>query len=210
MGRFIQRGCLPALLVSALLAASTPEYLSARRKIELIRREQAPAGSVVVLDERELNAIVQTEAPQIAKDGVRDAKVTLGNGQATGFAYIDFPKLRQSQGKPMGWLMSRLLAGERPVKVDAKIISSGGRATVELQRVEISGWPISGAALDYLVRNFLWSYFPNAAVNRPFELAHRIDRLEVQPSRVQVVIAGQPQPWRQVTPATAAAPARGR
>lgn len=88
----------------------------------------------------------------------------------------------------MGWLMARLLAGERPVRVKARIRSGGGRATVDLERVEISGLTVSGAALDFLIRNFVLPYYPEAKIGQPFELAHRIERLEVRPSEVRVLI----------------------
>ena len=58
----------------------------------------------------------------------------------------------------MGWFMAKLLSGERPVRVDVRIRSSHGQAVVDLDRVEISGMAISGSALDYLIRNFLWLY----------------------------------------------------
>jgi hypothetical protein len=173
---------------AAALSAQSPAAVSAQKKISLIKHDIAPAGSRVVLAKEELNAFVRTQVAQVAPAGVRGARLELGTNRATGFAYIDFPKLRQAQGRPMGWLMSRLLAGERPVRVDARIQSGAGKATVNLDSVQISGITVSGGALDYLIRNFLWTYYPDAKVGRPFELAHRIDRLEVQPQQVQVVI----------------------
>ena len=92
-------------------------------------------------------------------------------------------------GKPLGWFMSWLLAGERRVQVEAHIRSGGGRAVVNLDRVEVSGVSISGAALDYLVRNFVRPYYPDATIGRPFLLAHHVERLEVRPTGVRVVIA---------------------
>jgi hypothetical protein len=113
----------------------------------------------------------------------------MGHNRATGFADIDFVKLRRAQGQPMGWLMEQLLQGEHPVRVDARIRSGAGQATVDVDQVVISGITISGGTLDYLIRNFLWSYYPEAKVGKPFELAHRIDRFEVTPAEVRVFIA---------------------
>jgi hypothetical protein len=42
--------------------------------------------------------------------------------------------------------------------------------------------------LDYLIENYVIPQFPDAKVGRPFELAHRIDRLEVKPNAVGVVV----------------------
>jgi hypothetical protein len=52
----------------------------------------------------------------------------------------------------------------------------------------ISGLEIDGKTLDFLIRNFLLEMYPDAAVGRQFELGHRIDRLDVQPAAVGVVI----------------------
>jgi len=94
---------------------------------------------------------------------------------------MDFGKLRRAHGYQTGWLMSKLLDGDRPVSVTARIRSAGGRATVDLQRVEISGVAIDGRTLDFLIENILLPLYPDAVVGRPFELGHRIERLEVGP-----------------------------
>ena len=84
--------------------------------------------------------------------------------------------------------MRQLLQGEHPVTVTAHIDSGGGRATVDVQRVEVSGVVIEGRMLDYLIQNYLLPYYPDAKVGQPFELSHRIDRLDVQPARVDVIL----------------------
>ncbi len=172
-----------------LPASPRSDYLDAQRKIDMIRREIVPAGSKVTLKKAELNAYVQKEVTQVAPQGIRNARLELGNNRATAFADIDFPKLQRSQGRTPGWLMEKLLAGERPVRVDARIRSGSGQAVVDVDQVVISGITISGGTLDYLIRNFLWSYYPEAKVGKPFELDHRIDRLEVSPAEVRVLIA---------------------
>jgi hypothetical protein len=101
---------------------------------------------------------------------------------------VDFGKLQRAQGGQPGWLMSMLLSGERPVTVTAGIRSSGGRATVDVQRVGVSGLEIQGAALDFLIRDVLLPLYPNAVVGQPFELGHRIEKLDVQPRGVTVII----------------------
>ncbi len=179
------------LLAALILASPGSDYLDARRKIEMIRREIVPAGSRVTITKAELNAYMRKEVAQVAPQGVRNPRLELGSNRATAFADIDFVKLQHSQGKPVSWLVEKLLAGERPVQVDARIRSSGGQAVVEVDRVVISGITISGDTLDYLIRNFLWSYYPEAKVGKPFDLDHNIDRLEVSPAEVRVVIAGR-------------------
>ncbi|HOK47290.1 MAG TPA: hypothetical protein PLA43_00645 [Bryobacteraceae bacterium] len=192
MGQHTRRLFLvPASLALAVFlpASESSEYLSAQRKIDLIRREAVPAGSAVILKKSELNAYVEREVRLVAPQGVRNPRLELGNNFATAFAHVDFAKLQRSQGQTPSWLVETLLSGERPVRVDARIRSGSGRAVVDVEQVVISGITISGSTLDYLIRNFLWAYYPDAKVGKPFELAHRIDRLEVSFSEVRVVIA---------------------
>ena len=184
----MRRMFLPMILGAALVAAGPPADLTAKRKIALIQEDRAPRGSVVVLRKDELNAYVRSELRSVVRDGIRDTRLELGDNRATGYASIDFAKLEQARGQSPNWFVETFLSGEHPVRVDAQIRSGGGRAVVNVDRVEISGIVVSGRALDYLVRNFLWQYYPEAKVGKPFELAHRVDRLEVEPSQVNVVI----------------------
>ena len=176
------------LFIPLLAAAAGSDYETARRKIALIEGERLAAGKHVVLTEAELNAYLLRELGAVVPDGVRDPRLRLGAHSATGTALIDFGKLRRAQGKPPGWILRRLIDGERPVRVTAGIRSSAGTATVDVESVEISGVTIDGGALDFLIDNFLLVYYPTAAIGRPFELGHRIERLEVRPSAVTVVI----------------------
>ncbi|MCL5744674.1 MAG: hypothetical protein M1541_12235 [Acidobacteria bacterium] len=171
-----------------LLYGTDSQYLSARHKIGLIESDTLRPGTRVVLSQGELNSYVQREIASVAPRGIRQPSVGLSNGGASGAALIDFGELQRAQGNEPGWLMSKLLDGERPVRVSATIQSANGRAVVNVQRVEISGIAIEGATLDYLIRNYLMQYYPEAKVGRPFELGHHIERLEVQPSAVAVVI----------------------
>jgi hypothetical protein len=169
---------MAALLAACLSAASLPafsdDYSAAKGKIEQIESDRVPPGSRVAFTDAELNAYVQHEAPSVT-DGLRQPRLELrGQGLAYGTAMIDFAKLRASQGHPPSWLMSKLLSGEHPVAVTARIHSSGGQASVEVQRVEISGIVIDGATLDFLIQHFLLPLYPNAVVGRPFPLDHHI------------------------------------
>jgi hypothetical protein len=183
--RIVKRRIWIIPLLLAPLVVGVDEYGSARQKIDAIEAGRLRAGSRVTLSYPELAAWVAHEAPP----GVRNPKLWVSAPEvATGSALIDFGKLRRSQGYEPGWLMSKLLDGERPVSVTARVRSTGGRATVDVQRVEISGVAIDGSSLDFLIQNLLLPMYPNAAVGRPFELGDRIERLDVQPAGVGVVI----------------------
>ncbi len=173
------------LALAAGVGAASDLYLSANRKFESIESDRLRPGTRVILSPRELEAWAAQKAP----DGVRNPHLEFQPGeQARGTALVDFGRLRRAQGHPPGWLMSMLLNGERSVAVTAQIRSGGGRAVVDVERVEISGITIDGATLDFLIHDFLLHLYPNAAVGQPFELGHHIDRFEVQPSAVSVVI----------------------
>ena len=143
------------------------------------------SGARVILTFPELNAWAARAVPT----GVRNPQLRATSRElATGAALVDFGKLERSAGRQPGWLLSKLLDGERPVSVTARIRSSAGRATVDIQRVEISGLAIDGRTLDFLIQNFLIPMYPDAVIGKPFELGHRIDRLDVSPAAVAVLL----------------------
>jgi len=178
-----------AALCAAILAAASSDYWSAKHKFDLIESENLRSGSRVVLTPAELNAYVAQEAPAAFPDGVRDVRISLaGPGLVRGAATVDFGKLRRAQGDPPGWLMSKLLNGDRPVRVTARLSSAGGRGQVDLQEAQIAGITLDGEALDFVIHTFLLPAYPDAAVGRPFALGHRIEKIDVTPSGVGILI----------------------
>src|SRR5262249_4374078 len=134
------------------------------------------------------NAWLDAELDAVAPPGVRDPKVELGEQWATGYAMVDFLKIRQARGGKPGWFTSKLLEGERPVRVKARIRSKAGLATVDVESVEVSGIAIDGRVLEYLIDHYLSPNYPDAKVGKPFELGYGIERLEVRPGAAVVVI----------------------
>jgi hypothetical protein len=173
------------LLVLVVVAPAFDNYTSAQQKFDLIASDRLRTGSRVMLTYPELDAWVAREAP----NGVRNPHLGVTpSGSIKGSAMIDFAKVRKAQGQEPGWLMRKLLEGERPVSVTARVRSSAGTATVDVERVEISGLAIDGSTLDFLIQNILLPLYPDAAIGRPFELGHRISRLDIAPTAVGVVI----------------------
>jgi hypothetical protein len=169
-------------------APSLDPAAAVRSKIKQIQSGKARPGTIFTFTPGDLNAYARSELPQVAPEGVRQPRLELGNGTATGYAFIDFLRLRHSQGSETPWLLSKLIEGEKPVKVNARIESGGGRATIYLQSVELSGLAVSGATLDFLIKTFFLPLYPDAKINEPFELSDRVDRIEVSPSQARVVI----------------------
>ncbi len=180
--------CAAILTCAVLVTAQSADYALFKRKLDLIESEKLKPGKRVMITARELNAYVEEEVREIAPQGVRDPRLELGTGRALGFARIDFLKVKQARGRPAGWLLQRLLQGERPVAVTARIESGGGKARVDVERVEVSGVAIEGAALDFLIQQYVIPNYPEAKVGQAFELAHHVDRMEITPGSVAVLI----------------------
>jgi len=174
------------LLVLTVASGFTFDYYSsARQKVDLIESGRLLPGARVDLSLRELNAFAEKEAPV----GVRSPNLVLTEPQTvTGTAMVDFGKLRRAQGYHPGWLMSKLLDGERPVSATARIHSSGGKVTVDVERAAISGIELDGATLDFLIQNFIVPFYPEAMVGRPVAMGYRIDRLQLAPAGIEVLI----------------------
>jgi hypothetical protein len=182
------RAVLSLTICTLIAGPSVDPAALVRAKIHQIESGKARPGAIFTFSAKDLNAYARSELPQIAPEGVRQPRLELGSGTASAYALIDFLRLRQNQGSATPWLIAKLIEGERPVKVEARIQSAGGRATVYLQRVEISGLAVTGSTLDFLVSNFFQPLFPNAKINEAFELSDRVDRIEVSPTQARVLI----------------------
>lgn len=181
----------PAALLAFLalgVGSPTSPADAVRAKIRAIQDGKVRPGSVMLFTARDLNAYARSELPAIVPHGVRGPRLELGQGSATGYALIDFLQLERGEGAKPSWLLQKLIEGERPVKVDASIDSTGGKATVRLRTVEISGIAVSGTTLNFLLDNFFIPLFPNAKVNQPFELSRYVDRIEIAPELARVII----------------------
>ena len=177
-----------ALFAFAAPPAIDPLALSAQRKLDTIQSGKAKPGSVVVFSPNELNAWARYKVPTVVPEGVRNPRVQLGNGTATAWALVNFLKVRHGQGFETNWLISKLIDGEKPVKVDVSITSAHGKATVYLKRVEISGLAISGSTLDFMIDNFFKPLYPDSKIGEPFDLQESVDHIEVHPTDARAVI----------------------
>jgi hypothetical protein len=176
-------------LFAALLArAADPIYESAQRKLDAIETRHVPRGSVVTFPPQEIDAWARVKVPETVPEGMRDPRVELGQGTATGYAIVDFLKMRQGKGQPTNWFMQKLIEGERPLKVSVRLESGGGRCTVYLTRVEISNVSANATVLDFLIKTFFVPLYPDAKINEPFDLDYDIDRIDITATQVKVAI----------------------
>ena len=179
---------LVSILGAGALALSG-DALSERywSKFHAIESGQAKRGSVVLFTPAELNAWIQVNIPQM-EAGLRNPRLQLEAGGATGTVLVDFVKLRRAKGVETNIFLAKLLEGERPLKVSARVESGQGQATVHLTSVELAGIDVTGTLLDYLVKNFLLPEFPDAKIERPFELRDNMERIDIQPDAARVTI----------------------
>ncbi|MGH9666812.1 MAG: hypothetical protein ACRD9L_20505, partial [Bryobacteraceae bacterium] len=177
------RVILPLLAASLLQAANT-EHDRVQRRFDAIEQHKVRRGAELVFTQHEINAWAAVAAPKAVPQGLRQPHIQLGQGTATGFALVDFVKIQQSRGKTMNWFMTKLLSGEKPVSVTVEMQSAYGQATVFLRSVQISGTAITGSVLDFLVKTFFLPEYPDAQIDRPFELADGIERIGIQPHGV--------------------------
>jgi hypothetical protein len=175
-------------LIAPALFASDPLYESAERKLTLIESGQAKPGSVITFTTAEINAWARVAVIQAVPEGIRNPQVDLGVDSASGYALIDFLKMRQGKGASTNWLISKLIEGERPVKVSVRLRSSAGRCIVDLTGVEISSVAVSAGVLDFLIKTFFLPLYPDAKIGEPFELGYNLDRIELSPAQVKVTI----------------------
>jgi hypothetical protein len=177
-----------ASAIPLIVAAVDPAAANVSRKLDIIQSGKARPGAIFVFTSAELNAWVRVKAPMVVPEGLREPRLELGNGRATGYALVDFLKLQHGAGIETNWLISKLIQGEKHVMATASIQAANGRATVHLVRVEIGGLAVSGATLDFLIDTFFRPLYPDAKIDEPFELSDRVDRIVVTPAEARVYI----------------------
>lgn len=188
MSRLFRCAVLIAISAAPLLRAADPLFESADRKMNLIATGRVRPGSVVTFTLAEINAWARVMVPATVPEGIREERVDLGSGTATGSALVDFLKMRQAKGIDSGWLLTKLIEGERPLRVSVRLESGGGRCTVYLTQVELGGAVANGTLLDYLVRTFFTPLYPNAKIDQPFDFDYDIDRIDIRPDAVRVTM----------------------
>ncbi len=177
-----------ALLALTMLFAGDQYFRSAEAKLDTLENGKAKRGSVIVFSLQEINSWARYKVPEIVPQGIRNQRVTLGTDSGTAYALMDFLKMRHAEGKATGWFMSRLIEGERPVTISIHLQSGGGQAQVDLTRVEISGAAASGTVLDFLIKTFFLPLYPTAHINEKFEIGYGIDRIDIRPTGVRVMM----------------------
>jgi len=169
-------------------ASASPSYAQFKQKAAMIVDGKAAPGSRIVFSKPQIDAFLNEEAIQIIPGGVNGAHVELGYGRATGGASVNFVKLLQARGSPPGWLFTKMFEGWKTVGAAIRMESGGGRATIYLDRLDLSGVPVPNVLVDFIMRHFAQSYSHDICLGQPFALHHRIERLELAPGGFTVVM----------------------
>ena len=179
---------IPLLCLAPILTAADPQFERAEAKLDRLVDGKASPGSEILFTPAEIEAWTREKAHEQVGDAFRNPRVTLETGTGAGSALVDFLKMREAKGKTTNALMAMMLQGERPLTVYVRVSSAAGRCTVYLTRVELSGAEISGALLDYLIKTFLLQMYPDVRLGEPFELGLNMERIELKPEGVRVVM----------------------
>ena len=179
---------LLVVFAASVLYAANPLADSAQKKLDSIADRKLKPGASVTLTPAEINAWLHEKALKAFPEGIRNEHINLGAGTADGTALIDLLKIGKNKGQDVNALIARLIEGERPLRILIRVDSANGRCTVYLTRVELSGVAIEGSILDFLIKHFVQPRYPDIKINEPFELDYNIDRIDIQPSGVRVLI----------------------
>ncbi|MEQ1886611.1 MAG: hypothetical protein ABL967_16220 [Bryobacteraceae bacterium] len=169
------------------LPAADSNLSRARLKLDAIEAGRIQPGYRVTFTEAEVNAWAADQAAR-RYDGISGARIRLGAGTVNASAMIDFIRMRRAEGAETFPALAQLLEGQRPARLDLRVQSNGGYATISPTRLEISNVALTGGALDFLIEKLVLPLFPDTEVNRPFELREGIERIEVVPGALRVVM----------------------
>src|SRR2546421_2714761 len=115
---------------------------------------------------------------------VQQLRYSTAPGTVNAVARIDFDTLTQNSTSSNPLLS--LFSGVHDVRVIADASAQSGTATVTAQSVEIDGITVPRMALEYFVKKYLTSRFPNVGMTSRFKLPSRVDSAKVGKGEVTV------------------------
>ena len=174
---------LALLFTTALiLSGSDDVYSGANKKVEQIVNDEAPKGSTIQLTTVEVNALLLGKLREegIEGDGVKDAKIVLGEDTGDWSGIVDFGQLPQLEKYKNNFLLGSLLKEAKPVNASMKLTSAGGQATLDVTQVTIGESKFEGNTLGFLVKQLVLSDFPGAELGVPFDLEHGVESIKLR------------------------------
>ena len=137
----------------------------------------------------ETNSYLKYNAQDLLPTGMTQPEITLiGQGRLSGKAIIDLDVVRQKSSSG-GWFdPTSYLTGKLPVTASGRIITGDGKARFEVERAEVSGFPIPRSFLAQMV-NFFTRTPDNpkgSSIDDTFEMPAKIRRIDVESARFTV------------------------
>lgn len=166
------------------------DQIAAERKVRLIEANRWPPARSISFTAGEILALGLSSANSAAPGAILNPVLHLRQNGATAFATIDFDRLRSKplNGSSMSdWLTAKLVTGQHPISVSARVNSAKGQMTVHPESVTISGVTVAGDALHFLIQEFILPRYPGAVIDRPFSLSSNIREIRVTPDTAQVL-----------------------
>jgi len=175
-----------ALLFAA--AGTANEKLADQFAVRLHHIQQngmsaTPDNAPTVLPDDEGNAYFAAGRVKLPAS-VQQLRYSTTPGSVNAIARIDFDVLTQNSTSNNPLLS--LFSGVHDVRVIADASAQNGTATVAAQSVEIDGIPVPRMALEYFVKKYLTSKFPNVGMTSHFKLPSRVDSAKVETTKVVV------------------------
>jgi hypothetical protein len=175
---------------SAMADVLTPQLAAEfEKKVVLVQKqadEKSSKERPTTFTQAETNSYLKYKAGDLIPVGLTQPEITMiGQGRVSGKAVVDLDVVRQKQSKG-GWFdPTSYLTGKLPVTATGRVVTWDGKARVELESAEVSGFTIPKSFLNQMV-----NYFTRTADNPAgstlddtFELPTNIRRIDVQPAR---------------------------
>jgi hypothetical protein len=165
---------LPAVGQRAKSAAHSKAYSSAEQKFNQIQSDaNGGKAQTTTLTADEISAYVNEGGVNLPT-GVENVKFSGKPGVVTAVTRVDFDKI--TAGKSSMNPLMMLFSGQHDVTVTADARGSQGRATVNVQTVEIDGVTVPRAALEFFVSRYLQpKYGNNVGLNNNFVMPSHVD-----------------------------------
>jgi hypothetical protein len=180
---------LALCLLTALILSGSDDLLAvANQKVESITNGEAPSGSTIQLSTAEVNALQlgRMREDGIEGEGVKDAKIVLGEDSGSWSGIVDFGKLPQLESLRNNFLLSSLLKTPKPVSAAMTLVSSAGKATLDVTQVTIGETQFTGNTLGFLVKQLVLNDYPEAKLGEPFDLEHNVESIKLKPEGVTI------------------------
>lgn len=182
----LARGLPPPAASPAVSEAAADRMVKKLEQIETNAKTRFHRGMLTTLSEEEVNSYFQYRMGKRIPPGVTEIRFTFHRDRVTGNCIADFEKVKAAQRRPVNPIVDQLLAGVKPVSAAGQFTSANGSGLFHLEEVSVGSIGLSGWLLDLVIKYFVLPRYPQAAIDRPFELGYNIEQVVLEEHRVIV------------------------